>query len=134
LYEEDSMSTNADFLTYVYVVYAVFSTALTIWLARTLGSNGRVFLHDVFPGSPALGDAVNHLLVVGFYLVNFGFALLHLVGGRASTVREAIETLAVKMGSLLLALAFMHFANLYVFNRIRRSKPAVEYAPGPVAA
>lgn len=116
------MQNHAQFLTYVYAIYAVFSVGLTIWLARTLSTNGRIFLHDVFPDSPALGDAVNHLLVVGFYLVNFGFACLHLVGGRAATVLDAIETLAAKFGSLLLALAFMHFANLYVFNRIRKGR------------
>lgn len=123
------MAPTADFLNYVYVVYAVASVALTVWLARTLGTNGRIFLRDVFPDSPDLGDAVNQLLVVGFYLVNFGYACLHLVGGRALTVRQAIETLATKFGSLLIALAFMHFANLFVFARIRKNKPAMTALP-----
>jgi hypothetical protein len=110
-----------DHLPIVYAAYALVSVALTVWLARTLGQNGRVFLHKVFADDPAFGDAVNRLLVVGFYLVNFGYACLHLVGGHASTGREAIEVLATKLGSLLLVLAAMHFGNLFVFNRIRKS-------------
>ena len=110
-----------DHLPLVYAAYAVVSVALTIWLARTLGQNGRVFLHKVFADDPEFGDAVNRLLVVGFYLVNFGYACLHLVGGQASTGRQAIEVLATKLGSLLLVLAAMHFGNLFVFNRIRKS-------------
>ncbi len=110
-----------DYLPVVYGAYAGVSVVLTIWLARTLGTNGRVFLEKVFADDPKFGDAVNRLLVVGFYLVNFGYACLHLVGGHADSPRAAIEVLATKLGSLLLVLAAMHFANLFVFNRIRKS-------------
>ncbi|MFN7697689.1 MAG: hypothetical protein ACK6CU_27765 [Deltaproteobacteria bacterium] len=122
----------ADLLPFVYVAYGLVSVGLTIWLARTLGHNGRVFLEKVFADEPAFGDAVNRLLVVGFYLVNFGYACLHLSGGYASTVREAIEVLANKLGSLLLVLAAMHFGNLFVFNRIRKSAARTIEMP-PVA-
>lgn len=115
------ISSTADYLPLVYGVYAAASLGLTVWLARTLGTNGRVFLEKVFADDPQFGDAVNRLLVVGFYLVNFGYACLHLVGGHADSPRRAIEVLATKLGSLLLVLAAMHFANLFVFNRIRKS-------------
>jgi hypothetical protein len=122
----------SDYLPFVYGVYAVASVALTVWLARTLGTNGRVFLEKVFADDPQFGDAVNRLLVVGFYLVNFGYACLHLVGGHADSPRRAIEVLATKLGSLLLVLAAMHFANLFVFNRIRKSATRTLELP-PVA-
>jgi hypothetical protein len=114
-----------------YLIYGLASSVLTIWLARTLGKNGRVFLEDVFSGDPALGDAVNRLLVVGFYLVNFGWACLHLSarGLHQLDLRAAIELLADKMGELLLMLALMHFLNLFVFNRIRRSMRGVALVP-----
>ena len=121
-----------DFLPAVYAVYAAVSVVLTIWLARTLGQNGRVFLLDVFPENTPMADAVNQLLVVGFYLVNFGYACLLLRGGAASSLTGAVETLAGKLGYLLLSLAVMHFANLYVFHRIRRRARAHEM-PAPIA-
>ena len=120
-----------DLLPAVYAVYAAVSVGLTVWLARTLGSNGRVFLLDVFPDAPDMARAVNELLVVGFYLVNFGYACLLMRGGSAATVTTAVETLATKLGCLLLSLAVMHFANLYVFHRIRRRAHAV-YLPAPI--
>ena len=46
------------YLVPVYVVYAVVSIGLTIWLARTLGKNGEVFLRDVFEDKPDLAAAV----------------------------------------------------------------------------
>jgi len=119
----------SDLLPAVYAVYAAVSVVLTIFLARTLGSNGRVFLLDVFPDSPDMARAVNELLVVGFYLVNFGYACLLLRGGDAFDVRTAVETLATKLGYLLMSLAAMHFANLYVFHRIRRRARAASLPP-----
>lgn len=116
----------------VYAVYALFSLGLTVFLARTLASNGQVLLEDVFKDSPDLGRAVNKLLVVGFYLVNLGYACLLLEGGRAGTLTAAIETLASKLGALLLSLAFMHFVNLVIFHRIRR-RLRINSTPPPVA-
>ncbi|WP_199560894.1 hypothetical protein [Mucilaginibacter hurinus] len=52
-----------------YTVYLAASIALTIWVARVLFNNGRIFLVDIFHGNNALADAVNRLLIVGFYLV-----------------------------------------------------------------
>ena len=109
-----------DPLAVVYSAYAALSVALTVWLARTLARNGRVFLDDVFTDNPALARSVNQLLVVGFYLANIGYACVLLEGGRAHDVRTAMEVLASKMGSLLLSLAAMHFMNMFVLHRIRR--------------
>jgi hypothetical protein len=104
-----------------YLVYLVVSVGLTVWVARTLSTNGRVFLADVLHGNEELADAVNRLLVVGFYLVNLGFVALYLKS--ADTIedaREIFEALSVKLGVVLLVLGVMHLANVYVLNRIRR--------------
>jgi hypothetical protein len=61
-----------------YVAYLAISLAVTVWVARTLHRNGRIFLVDAFHGNAALADSVNHLLVVGFYLINFGYVTLAL--------------------------------------------------------
>lgn len=59
----------------VYAVYALVAVGLTVWLARTLYRSGAVFLKDVFADRPGLAEAVNRLLVVGFYMANLGYAL-----------------------------------------------------------
>ena len=107
--------------TYAYLVYLAISIALTIWVARTLHKNGRVFLVDVFHGNEALADSVNHLLVVGFYLINFGYVSMALkLGYTVSTAQEGIEALSVKVGMVLIVLGGMHFFNLFIFSRMRR--------------
>jgi hypothetical protein len=104
-----------------YTIYLILSIALTVWVAQTLFTNGRLFLVDVFAGNRTLADSVNHLLVVGFYLINLGFIVRALkITSPIPNVRFGMEALADKIGIVLLTLGFMHFMNLYVFSRIRR--------------
>lgn len=118
-----------EYLVTVYCAYAATTIGLTIWIARTLFKNGAVFLEEVFADIPKMAEAVNRLLVVGFYLVNLGYAALMLKASGAATVVEAIEVLSWKLGLLLLSLAAMHFANLYVFHRIRRRAQGAVLSP-----
>jgi hypothetical protein len=103
-----------------YLTYLALSIGLTVWVAQTLHKNGRIFLVDVFHGNEALADSVNHLLVVGFYLINMGYVTLALkIGYSVEDARAGIEALSWKIGLVLLVLGGMHFFNLYVFSRIR---------------
>src|SRR5580693_5119094 len=115
---------------YTYLVYLGISIALTIWVARTLHKNGRVFLVDVFHGNEPLADSVNHLPVVGFYLINFGYVSLALkLGYDVVSPTAAIEALSWKVGTVLIVLGGMHFFNLYLFSRMRRRASLVDAAP-----
>jgi hypothetical protein len=112
-----------------YVAYLTISISLTVWVARTLVKNGRIFLVDSFLGNESLADSVNHLLAVGFYLVNVGYVSLALkYGDKPLDLAQAIETLSTKVGLVLLVLGAMHFLNLFIFSRMRRREPE---AAGP---
>ncbi|HEX2751316.1 MAG TPA: hypothetical protein VHM91_25125 [Verrucomicrobiales bacterium] len=111
-----------DYTILTYSIYISLSVFLTIWVARTLQKNGRVFLVSSFHGNDALADSVNHLLVVGFYLVNLGFVCLYLkLTNPVESGQGVFEGLGGKLGIVLLVLGAMHFMNLFIFNRIRRN-------------
>src|SRR5882672_9031339 len=121
---------NATATVWTYLAYLGISIALTIWVARTLHKNGRIFLVDSFLGNEGLADSVNHLLVVGFYLINIGFVTLALkYGDKASDAQTALEILSSKVGLVLVVLGVMHFFNLYVFAKLRRR--AVQHRTTP---
>lgn len=104
-----------------YVTYLVVTIALTIWVAKTLFKNGKVFLIDIFHGNKELADSVNNLLLVGFYLVNIGYAVYTLqVHSSIVNPQEMIEMLSVKVGFIILLLGAMHFFNLFVFFKLRK--------------
>ena len=115
-----------------YLVYLVLTLIVTVWVASTLHRNGRVFLLDAFHGNEALADSVNHLLVVGFYLINIGYVTLALKTAQKPVDMEtAIELLSTKIGLVLLVLGGMHFMNMIVFSHLRR-RAMREVAPPPV--
>src|SRR5580698_6929074 len=104
-----------------YFTYLAISIGITVWVARTLHQNGRVFLLDAFHGDAGLADSVNHLLVVGFYLINLGYIALALsTTSPMQTLREVIELESIKIGVVMLILGAMHFFNIFVFARMRR--------------
>ena len=117
-----------------YLGYLLVAVPLTVWVAATLSRNGRVFLADVFEGNEALADAVNRLLVVGFYLLNLGFVTLYLrVESSVGSLTELFETLSVKDGVVMLVLGVVHFCNVLVFNSIRRRSRLDALRVPPVA-
>jgi hypothetical protein len=117
---------------WTYIVYITLSIPLTVWVAHTLHKNGRVFLIDSFHGNEELADSVNHLLVVGFYLINIGYVALALKEGIApADVREVLETISRKIGVVMLVLGGMHFFNIFVFSRMRR-RALMRLVPPPI--
>jgi len=115
-----------------YLIYLVLSIGMTIWVARTLHTNGRIFLVDSFDGNESLADSVNHMLVVGFYLINIGYVSLALkYGTKPETLQQAIEFLSTKVGLVLVVLGAMHFFNMYVISKMRR-RAKLQSAPAPI--
>lgn len=103
-----------------YAAYLIISIAMTIWVARTLSKNGLVFLVDSFNGNDRLAESVNHLLVVGFYLLNIGYILLALKTNQdINTLRSSIEFLSQQVGFVLLVLGVLHSLNVFVIAQWR---------------
>jgi hypothetical protein len=109
------------FIVYGYLVYLAISLTVTVWVAKTLHRRGRIFLIDAFHNQTELADSVNHLLVVGFYLINVGYVAFALKSTEnPANLRQSIELVSDKLGLVLLVLGLMHFFNLFVFTRIRK--------------
>ncbi|MEU7797818.1 hypothetical protein AB0J14_14185 [Micromonospora arborensis] len=111
-----------DIKVWMYVVYLAVSIGLTIWVARALARNGLIFLEEVF-ADERLAQAVNSLLVVGFYLLNLGYvtvAMKH--ADPVGSTSQAMEELSLKIGLVLLVLGALHFFNVFALGRYRRNR------------
>jgi len=103
-----------------YAIYLAISIVFTTAVGYKLHKSGRLFLIDSFEGDKAKADAVNSLLITGFYLVNFGFVLLFLaVGTRPESDLASVEYLATKLGIVLVVLGGMHFFNMRNIAKMR---------------
>jgi hypothetical protein len=123
-----------NYIVTAYSIYLPIAVALTIWVARTLHNNGKVFLVDIFHGQSELAVSVNKLLQVGFYLLNLGFAIIRLeimpdwkydsVSGtnmlqEVNNVQSMMEVLSYKLGGFILFLGLMLFINLFLLLILR---------------
>ncbi|RVT41812.1 hypothetical protein [Sphingobium algorifonticola] len=96
-----------------YALYLAITIGITVWVARTLSKNGEVFLIQCFGHDSQLARSTNHLLVVGFYLVNIGFITLTLsLGAEPHSIPDAIRFLSGKVGLAVIVLGAMHFFNM----------------------
>ncbi|CAO1650584.1 hypothetical protein [Parasphingorhabdus sp. NYA22] len=101
-----------------YSLYLFIAISMTIWVAFTLSANGKIYLIRCFGHDDELATSINHLLVVDFYLVNFGSIALAL--SAAGTVENTVEVMRFVgwyVGIATLVLGAMHFFNMTLISR-----------------
>ena len=117
-------------LTIGYAIYLPIAIFLTLFVAKSLFKNARVFMLDIFHQKEDIALATNKLFEIGFYLMNIGFALLILkfndVYNPIDSSQELIERLAVKIGGFSIYLGIMLFLNLFMFFRGRKKSKVSE--------
>ncbi len=114
------MFTVEDYAVWTYSIYLAVSVVIAVSVGWTLHKSGRPFLVEMFLGNEDLANSVNHLIVVGFYLLSIGFVSLALkYGDRPVDMPGAIEALATKVGVVLVVLGGLHFLNLLMFSRLK---------------
>ena len=118
-----------------YLLYLAFVLPLTFWVGRALRRHGEVFLVDVFGGDDRLAHAVNQLLVIGFYLLNFGYLSFFMTAAdQVDTGQALMEVLSTKVGGVAAVVGLVHFGNVWTLNAFRRRALRTQpYAPQPYA-
>ena len=118
-------------LGYTYLGYITLSLGLTVWVGHTLHKNGRVFLLENYGDKPHLADAINHMLLIGFYLINIGFIsyTMRIAGDPPVSWTQALEFLSVKIGAMAMLLGVMHFGLMFALQHYSDRPTA---APNPL--
>lgn len=109
--------------TLAYLIYLFLTYLITVRVGLLFYRNGRLFILELLQGDAALTDFINRALLVGYYLVNLGYAALMLQ--RWSTVNnwtDLLTSITAMTGKIMLTLAFMHFANMGWLH-LSRKKP-----------
>ena len=124
-----------DYKVITYIVYIAISLILTFWVGGTLHKYGRTFLLDIFKQDDVLTDSINKLLLIGFYLLNFGYILYATYSHKTvETATKMIELLSTKIGAIVIVLGVIHVFNILVLLRMRRKAVTPEAIPSPVTA
>ena len=105
-------------LGFTYLAYIFFSLGITIWVGRTLNRNGRIFLLENYADKPQLADAINQMLLVGFYLINIGYIAytMRIRGVGPTDWAQGLEFLSTKIGAMAIVLGVMHFGLMFALQ------------------
>ncbi len=100
-------------LQWIYIIL-YFSAALGIiaLVGQHLFRHGAPFLKVLFPHDE-LHLYLNRLLLIGYYLLNAGYAALNLISDKGfKSAAQVLETWSEQIGLLCLMLGIIHFLNL----------------------
>jgi hypothetical protein len=115
---------NYNILTYCF--YLLITLFVVFYVGHVLYKNGRPFLLECFRGNNILADAVNKILLAGYYLVNAGYAIIVLrIWSKISSLKQMLDVLGEKAGTIILTLGLMHVFNIIILILISRNKKTV---------
>lgn len=112
--------------TLAYIIYLLITYLITVRVGFVFFRNGRIFILDLINNDVSLTDAINRILLVGYYLVNLGYAALMI-----STWDEIISwtallvSITVMTGKIVLTLALMHYINILVIYLISKRNKSI---------
>ncbi|MBT1704113.1 hypothetical protein [Chryseosolibacter indicus] len=107
------------------ILYLLITGYITLYVGQVLFKNGRHFLIQMLVRED-LTNAVNRILLTGYYLVNLGYVFIMLTNHPPMrTLHHLISALSTSVGTIMLTLGTMHFFNIAVvilWNKLNNTK------------
>ena len=105
-----------------YLLYLPASFYITVVVGRSLYRAGNDYLEDCFAGQSTLAHTCNRILLLGYYLVNLGYATYSVsFWNHVSNPVGLAEELSLRLGLLISGLACLHYFNLYAILKFRNA-------------
>lgn len=97
-----------------YIIYLPSIAFIMLRVGWLFYKNGEVFIISLIPDNTQLVKNINHLLLIGYYLVNLGYAVLTISDwNTVNSIIEMINSLTFIIGKIMLLLALLHFNNIF---------------------
>ncbi|TWV97392.1 hypothetical protein [Chitinophaga pinensis] len=107
--------------TLAYIIYLLITYLITVRVGLVFFRNGRIFILGLLKDDVSLTDAINRILLIGYYLVNLGYAALMI--STWNTIHSWMElylSITVMTGKIVMTLAVMHYINMLVIYFISK--------------
>jgi hypothetical protein len=114
--------------TLAYIIYLFITYLITVHVGLRFYRNGRVYILRLLHGDEKMTDSINNILLVGYYLLNLGYASLMISTWKTITKwAEMTGSISTMTGKIMLALAIMHFWNMTVIYFISRKHNTITH-------
>jgi hypothetical protein len=99
--------------TIAYLIYLAITYLITVKVGWLFYRSGRVFILGLLHGNATLGDAINNILLAGYYLVNIGYATVMIsTWNTIHNWTEMISVIITMTGLILVSLGILHCFNM----------------------
>jgi hypothetical protein len=114
--------------TLAYLIYLFITYLITVHVGLRFYRNGRVYILRLLQGDEKMTDSINHILLIGYYLLNLGYAALMISTWKTIlTWTELVGSICSMTGKIMLTLAIIHFINMTVIYVISRRHNAITH-------
>lgn len=107
------------------ITYSIFF-AIVVYIILVVGricyKNGNVYVLSLMPGHEDLCIRINKILLIGYYLVNIGYAAMTFISWETViTIPQLIETIAIKTAIIVGILSILHYSNIFILTRYAKN-------------
>ncbi|MEE1896743.1 hypothetical protein V1389_00250 [Flavobacterium rakeshii] len=107
---------NLNILTYV--IFLLIIVYIIVVVGKICYKNGNIYVLELLHGDKELCLRINKILLVGYYLVNIGYAAMTLLNWETvNTFKQLIETIAVKSAIIITILCILHYLNIFILTK-----------------
>lgn len=113
-----------DFMnTIAYIIYLLLTYLITVHVGLRFYKNGRLYILNLLNGDQELTNFINRLLLVGYYLLNLGYAAMMISIWEAITNWiDLFTSISIMTGRIMLTLGVIHFMNMTVIYFLSKQK------------
>ncbi|MCB9260819.1 MAG: hypothetical protein H6607_00370 [Flavobacteriales bacterium] len=111
-----------------YGMYFLATGYITIIVGYGFYKNGFALILDLFSQNHQAANAINKILLMGYYLINLGYVALSIrLWPPISNVNELLAELFYRVGTIMLILGLMHLNNVVWLYILSKSKKFIHY-------
>ena len=108
-----------------YSIYLTITISITVFVGRNLHKNGYFLILDLFENE-VFSRTLNNLLLTGYYLINIGYIALTIQQfGRIDGIQILLQSLAQRVGTILVILGVLHINNIVVLHLLSSHKKKI---------
>lgn len=98
-----------------YILYLLITCIITFRVGLLFYRNGKIYILRLLHDNEPLSHSINRLLLIGYYLLNLGYAALMISTWKTvHNLEEVMVTVVSMTGRIMLTLALIHFLNMTV--------------------
>ena len=100
-----------------YGIFILIIVFIIVVVGKICYRNGNIFVASLIPDHLELCQQINKTLLVGYYLVNIGYAAMTLADWEnIVSLSRLVEVIAFKTAVIVCILSVLHYLNIFILT------------------